>query len=365
MTARAGAVPARCLGMRLKGVLVVSETPGSAAAVEPPGTQQVANRPIACHALESLAAAGAGKLAVIAPEAVASEVRRRVEADLAGDLDVTFLPQRGRLDFIRAMETAAGFVGDDPAVMHSAEGLLGQRLDLASGAVNGDRPDLLLLLHRSCVAGETLNAETQKLLGVTELSESRSHLALAGACTFGPGVLRRCAQTAGRIARPVDLIGIAQYLVGEGATVEATVVQRWRRYAGDPADLLELNRIVLDEQAPHYERFEQHENRIEGRVVIHPTAQVTSSVILGPSIIGRGARVSDAYIGPYTSIGAEAEIEGAEIVRSIVSERARIMHVPERIEGSTIGRGASIFRDFGLPRAMRLHVGDGVEVVLN
>jgi hypothetical protein len=29
-----------------------------------------------------------------------------------------------------------------------------------------------------------------------------------------------------------------------------------------------------------------------------------------------------------------------------------------------VGRRASIFRDFGLPRAMRLHVGEDVEVAL-
>jgi hypothetical protein len=41
------------------------------------------------------------------------------------------------------------------------------------------------------------------------------------------------------------------------------------------------------------------------------------------------------------------------------------MHVGGRIEASTVGRSARIFRDFALPRAMRLHVGDGVELALN
>ena len=100
-------------------------------------------------------------------------------------------------------------------------------------------------------------------------------------------------------------------------------------------------------------------------MVIDPSAEVTDSIILGPCIIGAGARVADSYIGPYTSIGAGAEIEGAEIVRSIVAEKVRILHVSGSIEGSTIGRGANIFRDFGLPRAMRLHVGEDAAVALN
>jgi glucose-1-phosphate thymidylyltransferase len=99
-------------------------------------------------------------------------------------------------------------------------------------------------------------------------------------------------------------------------------------------------------------------------VVIDPSAIIDSSIILGPCIIGANARVSNSYIGPYTSIGAEADIEGAEIVRSIICEGARIKHISNRIEGSTIGRRATIFRDFRLPRAMRLHVGEDVEVAL-
>ena len=36
-------------------------------------------------------------------------------------------------------------------------------------------------------------------------------------------------------------------------------------------------------------------------------------MIRGPAIVGAGARVVDAYIGPYTSIGDGVRVEGAEI----------------------------------------------------
>jgi glucose-1-phosphate thymidylyltransferase len=183
-------------------------------------------------------------------------------------------------------------------------------------------------------------------------------------CLFGPGALRRAC--AGLNPEPeLDLLAIAEQLAGRGLRLEAAFVRSWRRYCGEPHDLLELNRIVLDHQVPDGYDFDGDGNRIEGRVIIHPTAIVSSSIILGPSIIGPGARISDSYIGPYTSIGRGAEIEGAEIERSIISDGARIKHVSGRIEASTVGPRASIFRDFALPRAMRLHVGEGVEVALN
>ena len=123
--------------------------------------------------------------------------------------------------------------------------------------------------------------------------------------------------------------------------------------------------MVLDQLPSHPVRADGGDNQIEGRVLIHPSAEVWSSVIAGPAIIGARARVEHAYIGPYTSVGRDVVVTGSEISRSIILEEARILHVRDRIEGSTIGRGAFIRTDFGLPRAMRLHLGEGAELLLN
>ena len=42
-----------------------------------------------------------------------------------------------------------------------------------------------------------------------------------------------------------------------------------------------------------------------------------SSVIVGRVVIGAEAEIADAYIGPYTSVGAYARVEGSEIEREV------------------------------------------------
>ena len=59
-------------------------------------------------------------------------------------------------------------------------------------------------------------------------------------------------------------------------------------------------------------------------------------VVVGPVVIGPKARIADAYIGPYTSVGAWAQVEGAEIERSIISPGARVMHVGTRLVSDMI-----------------------------
>ncbi len=43
---------------------------------------------------------------------------------------------------------------------------------------------------------------------------------------------------------------------------------------------------------------------------------------------------------------------------------ASVLHVGGRLVASIVGRHARVFRDFSVPRALRLQVGDGDEVAL-
>jgi hypothetical protein len=57
-------------------------------------------------------------------------------------------------------------------------------------------------------------------------------------------------------------------------------------------------------------------------------------------------------------------IENAEVEHSIILPGASIRHLGGRLEASVVGPQARIFRDFRLPRAFRLNVGEGAEVAL-
>ncbi len=331
---------------------------------DPSATRHIANRAIVCHVLDGLVAAGVDDLAVVAPPALAPPVRRCIDEDGAFG-SVTHLTYTGRDDLFGALTAAEEFVGEDACVVHTADGLVGYELLRFAELLDSDPSDLVLFVHRTAEKRDRLDPAAQRLLGISELNGSKTCLSLVNVCVFGQGALRLACARASDDQEKLDLTAIAEYLADTGRSLRTKFVRTWRRYSGDPLDLLELNRIVLDQQTPELDADDGGDNRIEGRVIIHPTAEVSSSIILGPTIIGPAARVSNSYIGPYTSIGAGAEIEGAEIERSIISDGARIMHVGGRIEASTVGRSARIFRDFALPRAMRLHVGDGVELALN
>ena len=53
-------------------------------------------------------------------------------------------------------------------------------------------------------------------------------------------------------------------------------------------------------------------------MVIEPGARLERATVRGPAIIGAGARLTDCYVGPYTAIGEDCVVEGAEVEHSIL-----------------------------------------------
>jgi glucose-1-phosphate thymidylyltransferase len=373
--------------MVLKGLIVpagysISGVRGASTALQP-----IANRPLVCHVLEELRGAGITEVVLLESAWEDVELRACVEADGLAGLDIEYLPY-DESTFERALDRAAELVGDAACVVHVPDGLLSQPLAPLVELLRDDSPDLVALMYRSTASAGSIGLATRRLLRLVNAPHEDGALDLAGVSLFGPGALRRASETRWWQGRELDVVALAERLVDGGGRLHIEHVRGWRRYTGEVADLLELNRLALDAlpREPAGMVGSAHgtgtpsggkgtldggaggiqdgDNRIEGCVEVHPTACVQSSVIVGPAIVGPGALVLESYIGPYTSIGANVRIEGAEVERSIILPGASITHIGGRLVGSVVGRDARVFRDFSLPRALRLNVGDGGEVAL-
>jgi len=253
-------------------------------------------------------------------------------------------------------------LGDDPCIVHRATGLLDEPLARFVPRLR-DAPDALVIAHQAASPDEHLSAATQDMLHLAEFNADHA-LGMAGVWLFGPRAMPVVASSPWPLGGDVDLTRLGRRIATAGGALHVELAETWRQYRGDPLELLELNRIVLDRLDSGLRRPTSNGNRIEGRVWIHEAASVHASVIVGPTVIGPGARIADSYIGPYTSIGERACVEGAEVERSIISAGASVRHVGGRLVASVVGRDARVFRDFSLPRALRLRVGEGTEVAL-
>ncbi|HKG37747.1 MAG TPA: sugar phosphate nucleotidyltransferase, partial [Conexibacter sp.] len=191
--------------------------------------------------------------------------------------------------------------------------------------------------------------------------EPATDLALVGVYMFTP-LIHEAARSIEPSARgELEITDAIQWLVDGGKRVESHVVRGWWKDTGRLDDMLEANRLIL-------ETFERRvdgelvESRADGRVVVEPGAVLERSTVRGPAIIGAGARLLDAYIGPYTAVGRGCVIESAEIEHSILLAGSSVCNLAGRMESSLLGRNVAIRRDDRQPRAYRFMVGDNSEI---
>ena len=121
------------------------------------------------------------------------------------------------------------------------------------------------------------------------------------------------------------------------------LVTGWWKDTGKIEDMLEANRIILDTFSARGLEAVDGESKVEGKVVDRARARSsTRCTVRGPAVIGAGAEIRDAFVGPYTAIGAGCLIDRCEIENSIVLEGSRLERIPVRIADSLIGKNVRI-----------------------
>ena len=358
MTARE--VWARCICV-VNGVVIAdgerSGRAGGGGAPSCPALAPVANRTLLRRAVDTLVAAGADDITVVADRQTAPRLR---SALVGAEPIVNWVTAADSPDVTSGLLAAADAVGGDRFLVHTTRGLWLQQTERLRAVSAGDHDALLFLrdVQRVPVAaesdGEMLAVATRPSVG---------DVSLGGFHAFSSLLVEALRDTPGTGDR--RLLDAVDAVSASGGRVEAAMADGWWSYTGLAEELLAANRIALDGMdGVCADDAVGDDSRIEGRVEIHPSATVRGSLILGPVTIGADATVTDAYVGPYTAIGEAATIDNVELENSVVLTGARVRHVGVRLESSIIGQGASVGRGFELPRSMRLVIGEDARITL-
>jgi glucose-1-phosphate thymidylyltransferase len=209
-----------------------------------------------------------------------------------------------------------------------------------------------------------LDGEGQ-LIGLEEKPDRpKSDLALVGVYLFTPAVHEAVDHLTPSWRGELEITEAIQWLVQSGRKVTSTVISGYWKDTGNVADMLEVNRMVLESAERAVAGEVDEASELIGRVIIEAGAKVTGSRIVGPVIIGSGAEVTGSYIGPFTSVAADCTIADSEIEYSIILERTSIQGV-RRIEASLIGHDVEVTPAPRVCQAHRLVLGDHSKVQIS
>ena len=326
----------------------------------------VANKPVLFYGLEALRAAGVTEVGIVVGD-TQEEIEAAVGDGSALGIRVTYIRQEAPLGLAHAVLTAEAFLAGAPFVMYLGDNLLRDGITSLVDRFRAGDSDALILLQRvpdpeSYGVAELEDGRVVRL--VEKPPEPRSDLALVGVYMFTSAIVESAKAIRPSARGELEITDAIQHLIDRGLSVEPHEVTGWWKDTGRLDDMLEANRLVLDVIAPRIEGDVDDASTLEGRVVLEAGARVVRSSIRGPAIIGAGALVEDAYIGPYSAISPGVVVRRAEVEHSILLQDSRVEDLDARVEASLIGRDVTIARSDAKPRAYRFMVGDSSSIGL-
>jgi glucose-1-phosphate thymidylyltransferase len=324
----------------------------------------VANKPVLFYGIEAMAAAEIREVGIIIAPETGDEIRAAAGDGSRFGVSIEYIEQDEPLGLAHAVLTAEPFLGDSPFVMYLGDNLLRDGIVDLVDTFRTERPDALILLTpvpdpEHYGVAELHDGRVARL--VEKPKEPETNLALVGVYMFTPSIFEAARAIEPSWRGELEITDAIQALVDGGRRVDPHIVHGWWKDTGQVQDMLEANRLILDDLMEQVDG-ELVDSRVEGRVVIAEGAVLERTTVRGPAIVGRGSRLTDAYVGPYTAIGDDVTIEKAELEHSIVMSGSAISDLEYRIEASLIGKNVRIGRGPALPKAYRFVVGDSADV---
>jgi glucose-1-phosphate thymidylyltransferase len=326
----------------------------------------IANKPILYYAIEAAAEAGIKEIGIVV-NADSNEVPDAMGNGSRWGVRITYIPQQSPGGLAQVVALGEPFIGKDRFIFYLGDNMVvgGVKRFIEEFEKSGCNCFLTLAKVKDPERFGVPEIRDGKIISVEEKPlHPRSSYAVAGIYLYDSCIFDAVKNIAPSARGELEISDAHQYLIEKGMKVGYAEITGWWKDTGKPTDLLEANRLVLDNITPAVRGEVDERSIVAGKVVIEKGARIVGSVIRGPAIIGEGCLVEDSYVGPFSSIGNNTTLKGSEVEYSIILRDCRIADVRIRLEGSILGNDVEIVEATGKPRVHRFMIGDQSRVEL-
>ncbi len=328
----------------------------------------VAAKPILYFVMEQIKEAGITDVGVIIAPETGDMIRESLREN-PWQHRFTFIMQDKPMGLAHAVKIAQGFLQDDSFLMYLGDNLIGESVKSFVDTFVKENLDSIILLKRvadpRAFGVAVIDEETGRVLRLIEKPQNPpSDLALVGVYLFNSSIHSIIADLKPSLRGELEITDAIQNLVTAQGKVKAHILEKWWLDTGKKDDIIEANRMVLDEFTERDIRATVDSNStIAGRVFIDSNSLVENSIIRGPSKIGKNVVIRNAYVGPYTSISDGCLVENSSVECSVILEDSKIISV-DLLDESLIGKQSIVTKHKGVKKSLKLMVGDDALVEL-
>ncbi len=322
----------------------------------------VANKPILFYGLEQIREASITDVGVIISPETSASIREALADGSKWGLKITYILQAESGGLAHAVKTARDFLDDSSFLMFLGDNLIQGGIKDFVDDFYVREPDALILLKEVPDPRAFGVAELDSLGKVVRIvekpKEPKSNFIVIGVYLFTPGIHQAIVQIKPSPRGELEITDAIQKLLEMGKGVNSHILQGWWLDTGKKDDLLEANRVILDEcLVPDIKGTVDSMTHTEGKIEIRKGARIENSLIRGPVSIAEDCRIKDSRIGPFTSIGAGTIIEDSSVENSVILENCHILN-SGHLADSIMGRNTHVNKRGHNLKVSSIFVGD-------
>ncbi|MCR4278466.1 MAG: glucose-1-phosphate thymidylyltransferase [bacterium] len=331
----------------------------------------LANRPMIWYAIEKIVDAGIRDILInVNPGEV--ELQKSIGDGSRWGSRIRYVEQAGGpCGLAHIISNAEPLIGDEPFLFYLGDNIVLGSIKNLVDAFYEEKADAMLALSKVPDPNRfgVPVIENGRIIKVIEKPEKPpSPFAVTGMYVYSPRIFEAAKSIRPSERGELEISDAHTWLIEHGGHVGFREVTGWWKDTGKPSDLLVGNALLLDllTKEDSVQAGDIHADAtVSGRVRIGKGTRIGANTILrGPVVIGENCTIESSYIGPFTSIGDNADIRNTEIEHSLIMNNVRIQ-ARTRIVDAIIGMSAQV-RSAGssLPSGHKLIIGDHTVVEL-
>jgi glucose-1-phosphate thymidylyltransferase len=330
----------------------------------------VANKPISQYVLDDLRNSGINDISIILGDNYSEKVKDYYRNGHEFGVKISYIHQPEPKGIAHAISLCENFVGNGKFIVYLGDNIIKGGIDkYVSKFISQDYDAMVLLtkVKNPSKFGVAKFDSNNILVGLVEKpKEPPSNFALTGIYFLSPIIFDSIKELKPSWRGELEITDALQMLISKGYNVGYDFVKGWWKDTGTPEDILDANRLVLDELEPSVKGEIESSSSIQGRISIEEKSVIKKGCLIrGPCVIGKETKIeAGVYIGPYTSIGNNVFIKKGEIENSIIMDHC-IIDVEERIVDSILGSYCKIISSsLNRPKGRRLVLGEKSQLFL-
>ncbi len=355
----------------MKGVILTGGTGSRLRPITHTGPKQlvpVANRPVIEYAIDDLKEAGITEIGMVLGNHGREEIMDHIGDGSKFGVDITYIIQGNPLGLAHATGCAKDFVEDEDFVLYLGDNIIKDGItELVDSFTSGDYGAGIALQEvenpEECGVADV--DEDKRIQKITEKPDNpTSNLAIIGIYVFSPIIFEAIERITPSWRGELEITDAIQDLLERDVTIDSRIVTGWWKDTGRPKDIIEANRLVLDDINKELKGTVSSKADLKGMVQLAESATIEEgAAVRGPVSIGENATIkSGTYIGPYTSVGPNSNVSKAHIENSVIVGDAQIA-TECRIVDSLIGKSAKIVSaENMLPEGSRFTIGENTTI---